>query len=188
VEVSALLSAYAIPATPAVLARDPGEAAATAAALLSDGGTVAVKILSPDIVHKSDVGGVRLNLTSQAAVRDAARDVLERARRLRPQARLTGVTVHPMILRPKARELIAGIADDPTFGPVVVFGCGGVAVEVIDDKALALPPLDLRLARELIGRTRISRLLKAYRNVPAADIDGVAVVLVRLAQLAAELP
>jgi acetyltransferase len=69
-----------------------------------------------------------------------------------------------------------------------VFGCGGVAVEVIDDKALALPPLDLRLAHELIGRTRVSRLLSAYRNVPRADIDGVAVVLVRLAQLAAELP
>jgi acetyltransferase len=93
-----------------------------------------------------------------------------------------------MILRPKARELIAGIADDPTFGPIVVFGCGGVAVEVIDDKALALPPLDLRLAHELIGRTRVSRLLNAYRNVPRADIDGIAVVLVRLAQLAAELP
>jgi acetyltransferase len=187
-EVSALLSAYAIPTTPAALARNPDEAAAAALPLLADGGTVAVKILSPDIVHKSDVGGVRLNLASQAAVRNAARDVLERARRLRPQARLTGVTVHPMILRPKARELIAGIADDPTFGPIVVFGCGGVAVEVIDDKALALPPLDLRLAHELIGRTRVSRLLNAYRNVPRADIDGIAVVLVRLAQLAAELP
>ena len=114
--------------------------------------------------------------------------MLERARRLRPDARIAGVTVHPMILRPKARELIAGIADDPTFGPVVVFGRGGTAVEVIDDKALALPPLDLQLARDLIARTRISRLLKAYRNVPAADADGVALVLVKLAQLAADLP
>jgi acetyltransferase len=93
-----------------------------------------------------------------------------------------------MVLRPKARELIAGIADDPTFGPVIVFGRGGTAVEVIGDKALALPPLDLELARALIGRTRVSRVLKAYRDVPAADVDAVALLLVKLAQLAAVLP
>ena len=93
-----------------------------------------------------------------------------------------------MILRPKARELIAGIADDPTFGPVVVFGRGGTAVEVIDDKALALPPLDLKMAHELIARTRVSRVLKAYRDVPAADENAIALVLVKLAQLAADLP
>ena len=93
-----------------------------------------------------------------------------------------------MILRPKARELIAGIADDPTFGPVIVFGRGGTAVEVISDKALALPPLDLKLARELIARTRVSRVLKAYRDVPAADENAIALVLVKLAQLAADLP
>src|SRR5262249_51876347 len=85
-------------------------------------------------------------------------------------------------------ELIAGIADDPTFGPVIVFGAGGTAVEVINDKALALPPLDLALARDLIGRTNIARILKAYRNVPAADENAVALVLVKLAQLAAALP
>src|SRR5262245_64382282 len=96
--------------------------------------------------------------------------------------------VSPMILRPDARELIAGIADDPTFGPVVVFGRGGTAVEVINDKALALPPLDLKLARDLIARTRVSRILKAYRDVPAADQDAVALVLVKLAQLAADVP
>jgi acetyltransferase len=93
-----------------------------------------------------------------------------------------------MILRPKARELIAGVADDPTFGPVIVFGAGGTAVEVISDKALALPPLDLKLAQDLIGRTNIARVLKAYRNVPAADENGVALVLVKLAQLAADIP
>jgi acetyltransferase len=98
------------------------------------------------------------------------------------------VTIHPMVLRPKARELIAGIADDPTFGPVIVFGRGGTAVEVIGDKALALPPLDLELARELIGRTRVSRVLKAYRDVPAADVDAIELLLVKLAQLAADLP
>jgi acetyltransferase len=101
---------------------------------------------------------------------------------------VTGVTVQAMVRRAKARELIAGIADDPTFGPVIVFGRGGTAVEVINDKALALPPLDLHLAQDLIGRTRVSRILKAYRDVPAADEPAVALVLVKLAQLAADLP
>jgi acetyltransferase len=159
-----------------------------AAPFLAQGTTVVAKISSPDIVHKSEVGGVRLNLTSEAAVRTAVTDILARARAARPDARIDGVTIHPMILRPKARELIAGLADDPTFGPVVVFGAGGTAVEVIADKALALPPLDLELARDLIGRTRVSRLLKAYRNVPAADTGALALVLVKLAQLAADLP
>src|SRR4029078_13335001 len=112
------------------------------------------------------------NLTSAAAVRAAVDDILARAKAARPDARIRGVTIHPMVLRPKAREVIAGLADDPTFGPVIVFGRGGTAVEVIGDKALALPPLDLHLARDLVARTQISRVLKAYRNVPAADEDG----------------
>ena len=183
-----LLGAYGIPVAPAFLARDPDEAAAIAAPMLKDGATVVAKILSPDIVHKSEVGGVRLNLTSAPAVREAVAQILARARELMPQARITGVTIHPMILRPKARELIAGIADDPTFGPVIVFGRGGTAVEVINDKALALPPLDLTLARDLIARTRVSRILKAYRDVAAVDESAVALVLVKLAQLAADFP
>jgi acetyltransferase len=183
-----LLAAYAIPIAPALLACNPDEAAAAAARFLAQGSGVVVKILSPDIAHKSEVGGVKLNLTSGRAVREAATDILARARSLRPDARMTGVTVHPMIVRAKARELIAGIADDPTFGPVIVFGCGGTAVEVIGDKALALPPLDLALARDLIGRTRVARVLKAYRDVPAADVDAVALLLVKLAQLAADIP
>jgi acetyltransferase len=91
-------------------------------------------------------------------------------------------------VRPEARELIAGFADDPTFGPVIVFGRGGTAVELIDDKALALPPLDIKLASDLIARTRISRRLKAYRNVPAANEPEIALLLVKLSQLAADLP
>jgi acetyltransferase len=93
-----------------------------------------------------------------------------------------------MVQRPQARELIAGIADDPTFGPVIVFGCGGTAVEVIDDKALMLPPLDLNSARDLVSRTRVSRLLAAYRDVPAADMHSIELVLVKLALMAADLP
>ena len=147
---------------------------------------VVLKILSPDIVHKSEVGGVRLGLITEQDVRRAATEILDRARAAKPGARIDGVTVFPMIVRPKARELIVGLADDPTFGPVIVFGQGGTAVEVIDDKALALPPLDLALARDLIGRTRVSRILKAYRNVPAADEHAIALLLVKLAQLAAD--
>jgi acetyltransferase len=188
IDITQLLAAYSIPIAPALLARNGEEAAAAARPFLAEGSGVVVKILSPDIVHKSEVGGVRLNLTSERAVRDAVADILARARALKPDARITGVTIHPMVVRPKARELIAGIADDPTFGPVIVFGRGGTAVEVIGDKALALPPLDLELARELIGRTRVSRVLKAYRDVPAADVDAVELLLVKLAQLAADLP
>ncbi|HKN08708.1 MAG TPA: acetate--CoA ligase family protein, partial [Pseudomonadota bacterium] len=188
IEVGRLLAAYSIPIAPALFARDAEAAASVAAPLLSEGSTVVAKILSPDIIHKSEVGGVRLNLTSERAVRDAVADILARAHAARPDARIAGVTIHPMILRPKARELIAGIADDPTFGPVIVFGRGGTAVEVIADKALALPPLDLGLARGLIARTRVSRVLGAYRDVLAADVGSVALLLVKLAQLAADLP
>jgi acetyltransferase len=187
-ECAELLKAYAIPIVPTILARSPAEAQAAAAPLLSAGSAVAVKILSRDIVHKSDVGGVRLNLVNGTAVHAAATEIIDRARSARPDARIAGVTIQPMIVRPKARELIAGLTDDPTFGPVVVFGHGGTAVEVINDKALALPPLDLKLARDLIERTRVSRLLRAYRDVPEAKTDDVALVLVKLAQLVADVP
>jgi acetyltransferase len=188
IEATQLFAAYSIPVAPALLARNADEAAAVAAPLLAQGSTIVAKILSPDIVHKSEVGGVRLNLTNERAVREAVTGILARARAARPDARITGVSIHPMILRPKARELIAGLADDPTFGPVIVFGQGGTAVEVIDDKALALPPLDLKMAHELITRTRVSRALKAYRDVPAVDETALALMLVKLAQLAADLP
>ena len=187
-EASALLAAYQIPAIPALFARDPDEAVAKARPLLDVSRTVVLKIRSPDITHKSDVGGVALNLQSADAVREAAASILARARAMRPEAQIDGLTVHPMIVRKHARELVAGIADDPTFGPVVMFGSGGTAVEVINDKALALPPLDLHLARDLIGRTRAARLLKAYRDVPAADEESIALLLAKVAQMAADLP
>jgi len=144
--------------------------------------------MSRDIVHKSDVGGVVLNLTTPNAVRAATADILARAKALRPEARISGIIVQAMVVRPKARELILGLADDPTFGTVIVFGRGGTAVEIINDKALALPPLDLQLARDLIERTRVSRLLRAYRDMPAVEQDSVAMVLVKLAQMAADIP
>ena len=188
VELTRLFSGYGIPITPAALARNADEAVAAARPHLAGGTPVVLKIQSPDIVHKSEVGGVRLNLASENAVRQAATEILARARAAKPNARISGVTVFPMIVRPKARELIVGVADDPTFGPVIAFGQGGTAVEVISDKALALPPLDLALARSLIARTRVSRILKAYRNVPAADERAIELLLVKLAQLVADFP
>jgi acetyltransferase len=188
VEIARLFESYGMPIVSAAPARDADEAAAAAQPFLAQGGTVAVKIFSHDITHKSDVGGVQLNLASEQAVRAAVGEIMARAKALRPDARVDGVTIHPMIVRPKARELIVGLADDPTFGPVVVFGRGGIGVEVINDKALALPPLDLKMAHDLIARTRVSRLLKAYRDVPAAREDEVALALVKLAQLAADVP
>jgi acetyltransferase len=183
-----LLAAYGIPCVPVQIAVNAYEAAELAETLIAAGATVTVKILSDDIAHKSDVDGVRLNLPSVGAVREAAEGILRRAREALPHAAIGGVVVQPTVVRPKARELVAGIADDPTFGPVIVFGRGGTAVEVINDRELALPPLDLRLAHELIGRTRVSRILKGYRDVAPADERAVALVLVKLAQLAADLP
>lgn len=187
-EVNKVLTAYSIPALPVFFAPDPEAAAKAAAPLLTEGGHVVVKILSRDIVHKSDVGGVRLNIGTAQDVRKAAEDIIANAKKLKPEADIDGVTVQPMVIRPKARELIAGMADDPTFGPVIVFGRGGTAVEIIDDKALALPPLDLKLAHNLIQRTRVSRILDRYRDVPAAKRDDVALTLVKLAQLASDIP
>ncbi|MCJ2017681.1 GNAT family N-acetyltransferase [Methylobacterium sp. E-065] len=188
IAVNGLLEAYGIPIVPITLAPDKDAAAAAAWPIIAAGGTVALKVVSPDIVHKSDIGGVHLDLTSEADVREAARSILIRARRERPDARVTGFAVQPMVRRGQRRELIAGLAEDPVFGPVVVFGRGGTAVEVIDDRALGLPPLDLILARDLIGRTRVARRLEAYRDVPAADMSAIALTLVKLSQLATDLP
>ncbi len=188
VQVASVLQAYDIPALPVSKATNPADAAQVASAFLTQGQAVAVKILSPDISHKSDVSGVQLNLTSAPAVEEATRQILAAAQRARPDARLIGVTVHPMIVRPHAREVFAGIADDPTFGPIVAFGSGGTAVEIVNDKALALPPLDMNAAERLIHQTRVAKMLNAYRNVPAAQIDRLTALLVGLSRLSADFP
>jgi len=188
IEIADLFKAYDIPMVPTVAAESPDEAATKAESFLAQNLAVAIKILSRDITHKSDVGGVVLGLTTRDGVRDAASRVMANAKRARPTARIEGVMIQPMIVRPGARELILGIADDPTFGPVIAFGRGGTAVEIINDKALALPPLDMNLACDLVGRTRVSRLLAAYRDVPAVPPDAVPLTLVKLSQMAADLP
>ena len=190
-EAKLVLAAYGVPVAETVFAADPaaaGEAAQRLVDAAGSSGRCVVKIVSPDISHKSDVGGVRLNVLSGQEAEAAAAAMAERVASLMPEARIEGFVVEPMIMRPRARELIAGLADDPTFGPVVLFGAGGTAVEVMDDKALALPPLDMILARSLMARTRIHRLLQGFRDWPAADLDAVALTLVKIAQLAADIP
>ncbi len=187
-DTTALFEAYDIPIAQTLRARTPDEAAQTAGTLLARHGRCVLKIHSRDIQHKSDVGGVVLDLESALAVREAAAAMLVRVAAITPMARIEGFTLHPMIQRPQGRELIAGLAEDPTFGPVVLFGRGGKAVEVMKDRALALPPLDLGLALDLISRTQVSRLLQEYRDVPAADLDEVALTLVKLAQMSTDLP
>jgi acetyltransferase len=184
-EAKQVLQAYGIPVVTTRVAASPDIAVGIATEM---GFPVVLKIFSPDLSHKSDVGGVALNLQSAAAVREAAESMQARARAMRPQARLDGFTVQPMVQRPGAHELIVGAATDPTFGPVVLFGQGGTAVEVIADRAIALPPLNMVLARELVSRTRISRLLAAHRDQPATDIDAICRVLMQIAQLIADIP
>jgi acetyltransferase len=187
IEVNRVLAAYEIPATPTTLAADATGAVAAARAYFAAGQRVALKIHSQDITHKSDIGGVVLDLADEPAVAAAAQQILAAALARRPDARIDGLIVQPMIHKPHARELIMGAADDPTFGPVIVFGAGGTAVEVVNDTAIALPPLDLKMANDLIGRTRISRLLGAYRDVPAADGGAIVGTLVNLSQLVADI-
>ncbi|MEJ8571158.1 bifunctional acetate--CoA ligase family protein/GNAT family N-acetyltransferase [Microbaculum marinum] len=187
-EVARLMSAYQIPIATAEPVAGPEEARQVAERVIAEHGACAIKIFSPDIQHKTDVGGVRLDLTSPEAAEQAAREIIASARKARPDARIEGVTVEPMIHRPGARELIIGLIDDQIFGPVVLFGQGGTAVEVIRDKALMLPPLDLHLADQLMRRTRINRLLQAFRSEPEADRGAVALALVKIAQMAADVP
>ncbi len=184
-EAKDLLSAYAVPVVRTRIARSPQEAAAIAAEL---GVPVALKILSPDISHKTEVGGVVLDLVGPGAVRDAAEAMLARIREARPGARLDGLSVQQMVRRPGAVELIVGMSEDPAFGPVILFGQGGIAVEVLRDQALGLPPLNMQLAHELIRSTRIARLLSGFRGQPGADLDAIALTLIKIAQIAIDLP
>ena len=149
---------------------------------------VAVKILTPDVMHKSDVGGVTLDLDGDEGVRAAATRMRRRLAELFPQAKFEGYSVQAMARVSNAHELIVGAALDAVFGPVIVFGQGGVTVEVADDHAVGLPPLNLVLARDLVDRTRVARLLAGYRNRPAANMDAVLATLVQVARMVADIP
>jgi acetyltransferase len=149
---------------------------------------VAVKILTPDVMHKSDFGGVALDLDGDEGVRAAATRMRRRLAELFPQAKFEGYSVQAMVRRSNAHELIVGAALDAVFGPVIVFGQGGVTVEVTDDHAVGLPPLNLVLARDLVDRTRVARLLAGYRNRPAANMDAVLATLVQVSRMVADIP
>lgn len=152
------------------------------------GGAAAMKIASPDITHKSEVDGVRLNLQSKEDVARAFDDVLQRAGTMRPGARLMGVTIEPMVALPDARELLIGVTRDPAFGPVLSFGAGGTLVEYLDDVATATLPISFEQARRLVAKTKVATLLGPFRNWKPVDIDALAKLLVAVSDLALALP
>jgi acetyltransferase len=179
-----LLTCYGIPVVHSAMVRTAQEAADKAREF---GTQVALKIFSPDITHKSDVGGVALDLPNADAVKLAAEAMQARVAAAAPKARLDGFVVQEMIRRPGAFELILGMAVDATFGPFLLFGQGGTAVEVIADKALALPPLNMALARTMMSRTRVWRQLQGYRDHPPAALDQIALTLVQLSQMISDI-
>jgi acetyltransferase len=174
-----LIAAHGVPVVPLLSAATPEEAARAAEEM---GGSVALKIKSSTVLHKSDVGGVVLDLSGGEAVRAAAQSMLDRIEGVE------GFTVEAMAQRPGAFELIIGASVDATFGPVILFGQGGVGVEAIGDTTLALPPLDLELARGMIERTRVWRLLRGYRGRPAVNLDALASALVAVSRLVLDHP
>ncbi|HVC29279.1 MAG TPA: bifunctional acetate--CoA ligase family protein/GNAT family N-acetyltransferase [Gammaproteobacteria bacterium] len=184
IESKDLLECYSIPTVPTRFASTPEEAAKFAQNLSPP---YVLKIVSSQITHKSDVGGVMLGLADAEAVGVAAQHMQAQLAEGYPEAQLSGFAVQTMVERQQAHELIAGISTDAQFGPVVLFGQGGTAAEVIGDTALGLPPLNLHLAEMLIDETRVANLLAGYRGRPPVRRDAVALTLVKLAQLAGEL-
>ena len=184
-ESKAVLKAFHIPTSPSINVNSAADALIAAEGV---GLPVAMKINSPDITHKSDVGGVRLNIREPRSVRTAFREMIDGVNRLCPDARVAGVTIEPMLNRPHAREIMIGIAHDPVFGPVISFGAGGTAIEIFADSQVALPPLNEYLSRDMIRGTRASKYLKKFRNLPEADISELIDVLQRISEIACELP
>ncbi|MEZ0243004.1 MAG: GNAT family N-acetyltransferase [Sphingomonas sp.] len=184
-EAKAILAAFGVPIAPARVAATAEEVAGACAGLTPP---FAIKVISPTITHKSDVGGVVLNLPGAQAASGAALAISERLDETMPDAVIRGFEIEQMVAMPHGRELLVGIADDPTFGPVIAVGAGGVDVELIADRALGLPPLDDTLARDMIARTRIGKLLPAHRGKPAADMDAIVGVLNAVSALCVEFP
>ncbi|MFZ5447367.1 MAG: GNAT family N-acetyltransferase [Thermodesulfobacteriota bacterium] len=183
-ESKAILSAYGIPVNPTVAASSGADAASVARVM---GFPVGLKINSPDISHKSEVGGMRFNLQDEKEVMTAYDEIIMAVRSSKPEAHILGVTVQTQEKNPTC-ELIIGSKQDPDFGPLILFGAGGEFTEVLEDSAVDLPPLNLLLARRLIEKPRIARVLRGYRNTPPADLDRLAEILVRVSQLVTDFP
>jgi acetyltransferase len=186
-EAKAVLAAYGVPVPRTIVAATADAVEQAAATLLADATAVVVKVRSKAISHKSDLGGVALNLTTAVAAAEAAHAMIGRFAGASPAIPIEAFTVQPMIQR-KGQELIIGLSTDPSFGPVVMFGAGGTAVEVIDDTATELVPLDDVLAGDLIERTRISRQLAGYRDRRPADRAAIISSLVAVSQMAIDFP
>ncbi len=184
-EAKAVLRAFRIPVSPSINTTSAADALVAAESL---GLPVAMKINSPDIPHKTDVGGVRLNVNEPHAVRRTYREMSESVQSQFPDARLVGISIEPMLDKPHAREVMVGIARDPIFGPVISFGAGGTAVDIFADSQVALPPLNEYLCQDLIARTKAGRLLKQFRNLPEVDTGPLVDVLMRVSEMACELP
>ncbi len=184
-ESKALLSAFHIPVAKTLIARSPNEALLIAQQL---GFPVAMKVNSPDITHKSDAGGVMLNLDNAHEVRAAYQHIHDNVQRNRPAAKMDGIAIEPMIVKQNGRELMIGVTTDPVFGPVITFGAGGTAVEIMGDRAVTLPPLNTFLVKELIQGTRIAGMLGAFRNMAPANIAALEDVLLRVSEMVCELP
>jgi acyl-CoA synthetase (NDP forming) len=182
-EVRAVLGAVGLPLVPGEFARTADEAAAAAARL---GFPVAVKLASRTLVHKSDVGGIKLGLTDAGAVRGAFEEIRDRVEHLRQPDAMDGVLVQPMVRG--GVEVMAGVTQDPLFGPLVAFGLGGIHVEVLADVGFRVAPLTDRDAAEMVRGIRGFRLLEGYRGHPAADVEAIEEVLLRLSRLAEEVP
>ncbi|MGF7159536.1 acetyltransferase [Rhodoligotrophos appendicifer] len=187
-EAKAAIQAYGIPVPDTFVASSIEDVEVAAAQLLESADKIVVKLLSKTITHKSDIGGVVLNIETPEAARDAAAAIARRLQDVGQQSAIEGYAVQPMIARSRAQELILGINRDPLFGPVILFGAGGVSVEVVDDTAIGLPPLDDVLAGDLIDQTRIARLLAGYRDRKPADRPAIIGALLGLSQMIVDFP
>jgi acetyltransferase len=184
-ESKALLAAFSIPVMQTIKAASPSEALLAAESI---GYPVAMKILSPQVSHKSDVNGVRLSITHAEAVRGTYLELVNSVQQALPEAHIEGVTIERMYQDPHGRELLIGAFRDPVFGPVITFGSGGTAVEILRDRAVALPPLNTFITRNLIQQTKASKLLGRFRNLPEVDLQHVEYVLRRVSEMVCELP
>ncbi len=184
-ESKAVLRAFRIPVAQTMVARTPTESLLLAEQI---GFPIAMKVDSPDLVRKTEAGGVRLNITSAAAVRNAYHDIIETVQKKHPAARVNGVSIEPYLTRPNGRELMVGVVRDPTFGPIITFGAGGSEVEIFSDRAVALPPLNRFLAQDLIRSTHAAQLLGEFRNMPAVNMEALEEVLLNISEMVCELP
>jgi acetyltransferase len=184
-ESKAILRAFRVPVAQTMVART-----ATEALLLAEqiGFPIAMKVDSPDLPHKTDAGGVRLNIKNAPAVRNAYHDIIETVQKRHPEAKINGVSIEPFLSRPNGRELMIGVFRDPIFGPVITFGAGGSDVDIFSDRSVALPPLNRFLAKDLIDSTRASKILGEFRNMPPVDREALKEVLLCISEMVCELP